>query len=222
MSSRDKIIRSADRQFANTFHSPGIELWISQVFKDYPGSTKQILDVGCGVGYWGYIIKSYVDPLCRITGVDMDSNKLAILASTNVYYSLICADAASFCLTESFFDSVISVEVLQGMPDFKSVLKSLESFVHDRGLIVLSQLAKADQIRTLIDERYDVLGSVFRSQFLIRIWNGEVLSAHDDVATRCIKLLLRVVYRVLGLKILRFGLADHIIAIKIKRQDGMR
>jgi 2-polyprenyl-3-methyl-5-hydroxy-6-metoxy-1,4-benzoquinol methylase len=174
------------------------------------------------VGYWGYIIKSYVDPLCRITGVDMDSNKLAILASTNVYDSLICADAASFCLTESFFDSVISVEVLQGMPDFKSVLKSLESFVHDRGLIVLSQLAKSDQIRTLIDERYDVLGSVFRSQFLIRIVNGEVLSAYDDVATRCMKLLLRVIYRVLGLKILRFGLADHIIAIKIKRQDGMR
>jgi 2-polyprenyl-3-methyl-5-hydroxy-6-metoxy-1,4-benzoquinol methylase len=157
MMSVDRIIRSADRQFANTFHSPGIELWISQVFKENPGSTKQVLDMGCGVGYWGYIIKSYVDPRSHIAGVDTDSNKLAILASTNVYDSLICADGASFCLTEGFFDSVISIEVLQGMPDFRSVLKSLESFVHDGGLIVLSQLAKSDQIRTLIDERYDVL-----------------------------------------------------------------
>ena len=77
------------------------------------------LDVGCGLGKWGGLLKKYkMNPSGRdslIVGVDMFFPHLESLKSQNIYDFLVTADGAVLPFADRSFDSVIACEVLEHM-----------------------------------------------------------------------------------------------------------
>jgi hypothetical protein len=47
-----------DSEYILTFHSPGIEPWITGLPKNFKPSS--VLDVGCGLDFWGVVLKNYL------------------------------------------------------------------------------------------------------------------------------------------------------------------
>jgi len=62
-----------DSRYTLTFHSPGIEPWVLGLLKQV--RPRSVLDVGCGLGLWGLILRGYLG-VSHIVGVDIDSNKV--------------------------------------------------------------------------------------------------------------------------------------------------
>ena len=207
-----KIIRTADLEYPNVYHSPGIELWISQVFKDFATSSQVILDVGCGLGFWGHLIRSYINPSSFIVGIDISMNKLKIVKDFGIYDTLICADASFPPFREGFCDSLLSIEVLHSLPNFGEALRSIEKVVKNQGLIILSQPSNKEHIKILQDLGYDVLGNFLRGLFLVRIDNGEVIPARRTLNNRFASVAVKILYN----KLFRLRLVKYIIAVKMR------
>jgi len=205
----EKIIRTADLEYTNVYHSPGIEPWISKVFKDFTTSSQVILDVGCGLGFWGYLTKSYINPSSFIVGIDISMNKLKIVKDFGIYDTLICADASFLPFREGVFNGLISIEVLHSLPNFGEVLRSIEKVVKKRGLIILSQPSSEEHIKILQDLGYDVLGNFLRGLFLVRIGNGEVIPARRTLKNRFASIAIKILYKLFGIRLLKY-----IIAVK--------
>lgn len=216
MNKAQAVIKAADLEYPNVYHSPGIELWISQILKDFPASTQLILDVGCGLGFWGYLIRSYINPDSFIIGMDISMSKIKDVKFFGIYDALICADASSLPFKEESFSGIISVEVLHSLlPKFREVLRSIEKVVKNRGLIVLSQPSSKEHIKILQELSYDVLGNFLRGLFLVRISNGEVIPARKSLRFRLIAIALKITYKLLGIKFVKYA-----IAVKIKEDKN--
>lgn len=79
-----------DRHYTYVFHSPGIEPWICGLLKNR--TITKVLDIGCGVGSWGFLIRNYISPNAEIIGVDISAEKLEKLRNLNIYNELVSAD----------------------------------------------------------------------------------------------------------------------------------
>lgn len=53
--SMSSLIITADVEYPVLFHSPGLEPWILGLLLEFKPRT--MLDVGCGYGFWGFIVK---------------------------------------------------------------------------------------------------------------------------------------------------------------------
>ena len=62
-----------DREYTYTFHSPGIELWITEFLKD--GSWESALDLGCGLGFTALLLKLYLGNVKYLVGLDISVDK---------------------------------------------------------------------------------------------------------------------------------------------------
>jgi SAM-dependent methyltransferase len=74
------------------------------------------LDVGCGDGKWGYLLKKYrrspgSEP--TVTGIDLFEPHIRSLEKQNVYDTLLVASATEMPFEDKSFDSAISCEVLE-------------------------------------------------------------------------------------------------------------
>ena len=81
MSSMSEVVAKIpfDRKLLpQDFHMPGIEPWIAAILKRRV--LRRVLDVGVGMGFWGYIIRSYItrntDNNPEIIGLDLEISKL--------------------------------------------------------------------------------------------------------------------------------------------------
>ncbi|MEX2175669.1 MAG: class I SAM-dependent methyltransferase [Pirellulaceae bacterium] len=77
------------------------------------------LDVGCGHGKWGYLLKTYrwsnEEPV-SITGIDLFEPHIESLAQFNVYDKLQVASATNLPFEDKSFDSAVACEVLEHLP----------------------------------------------------------------------------------------------------------
>lgn len=75
---------------------------------------KNILDLGCGKGVWGYLIRA-VRSLegSRLIGVDIDKNYLKFCKEHKVYDKLINSDITSIPLKNKSIDFLICSEVIE-------------------------------------------------------------------------------------------------------------
>lgn len=81
---------------------------------------RSFLDVGCGYGKWGYLLKKYRsvpgDAASYVVGVDRYVSHLSSLARHRVYDALVHADGICLPFRDRSFDSIVACEVLEHVP----------------------------------------------------------------------------------------------------------
>jgi SAM-dependent methyltransferase len=168
---RNARLMSYGESYTNTFHSPGLEPWICGIVeKSRPIS---VLDVGCGLGFWGFILKG-LQLVPHVVGVDIDPVKVEFAKKLGVYDELYVSDIRTFSYFKRF-DATIAVEALHGILDVE-LLRRLEALTERSGVIVLSlpYLPRSITVNELIGMGYVVYRYILRGFFLVRVDRAEV------------------------------------------------
>jgi len=89
------------------------------------------LDVGCGHGKWGYLLKKYrwsASIPVSVTGIDLFEPHIDSLRKEAVYDQLLVASATDLPFQEKSFDSAIACEVLEHLSqeDGKKLIDELK------------------------------------------------------------------------------------------------
>ncbi len=201
--------RLLDEEFLpKDFHMPGIEPWIAQVMKQHELGT--VLDLGVGMGFWGYLIRSYItrgssnNPI--LIGIDVDREKLSQIKRMNVYDELICSDIRHLPFKPNVFNTILAVESLY-MQDFQDILKALEALAKHRGLIILSKGIGKEARKELLREGYEIYRVCLRGLMLTRVKDGKSFFAIK--ALKYVAPIVKLCYKILPIKA-----KDYSIAIK--------
>src|SRR5579863_3999894 len=83
-------------------------------------SGPSFLDVGCGHGKWGYLLKKYrwsegVPP--SVTGIDLFEPHIRSLQREGIYDAVVVAAATNLPFRDKAFDSAIACEVLEHLTE---------------------------------------------------------------------------------------------------------
>ncbi len=86
------------------------------IIQNVPGKT--FLDVGCGYGKWGFLLKKYADPTQprHVTGLDLFEPHVKALQADGIYDEVHVGDATALPFPDKSFDTVIACEVLEHLP----------------------------------------------------------------------------------------------------------
>lgn len=204
-----------DKEYTNTFHSPGIEPWVTGFLKslmEKRGSLGVVLDVGCGLGFMGFLLKLYLKRVDKLVGVDVSSERISELKSLGLYDELHVCDIRDFEVRG--FDVVLALEVLHGLSI--EVLERIEDLVNSDGILILAlpHLPKMATVRALIERGYEVYRYLLRGLLLVNLKSYEVLTAGSSSFLSFLSLTLKLLRPILKLtKLLERG---YLLAFKVK------
>ena len=106
------------------------------------------LDVGCGHGKWGFLLKKYrwsTNSLTTVTGIDLFEPHIRSLEKHQIYDSLRVASATELPFDDKSFDSSIACEVL-------------EHLTEDQGPVLISELKRVSRLSFVVTTpNYDCL-----------------------------------------------------------------
>lgn len=140
-----------------------------------------VLDLGCGMGYWGMILKNRGH---KIVGVDVSSSYLNLLKMLDVYESLLKSSACALPFREAEFDTVLAIE-------------TIEHLRKQDGLELLRQ-AKEVSDRVIVTTPLDISGNedlpdwVPESEHHLSSWTEQELQKEGFVTTRLGRSLLAI------------------------------
>jgi len=78
---------------------------------------KSFIDIGCGHGKWGYLLKKYRrGGGITVTGIDLFEPHLPALRKEGVYNHLEVANATSLPFADKSFDSAVACEIIEHLP----------------------------------------------------------------------------------------------------------
>lgn len=105
----------------------------------------RVLDLGCGYGHWGHLLKThYADRVpgraVEVTGVDIFPGNVTFCERTGVYAQTVCQDGLEYLAAQPdrSFDTIIATELIEHLPreDGFRLLEQLERVARD--VVVLS------------------------------------------------------------------------------------
>ena len=198
-----------DLEYTLTFHSPGIEPWVLGLLKQV--RPRSVLDVGCGLGLWGLILRGYLG-VSHIVGVDIDSDKVEFARKLGMYDEVYVSDVRAFDYVSSF-DAIIAIESIHGILDLE-LLRRLEGLVKEGGIIILALPSLPELIRVdeLVGMGYAVFRYFLRGFVLVRVDRLEVYTIPNrswEVLGAFIKILHPI------LRLTRFLRRGYLIAYKV-------
>jgi arsenite methyltransferase len=103
-------------------------------------SGERLLDVGCGPGFYVTELLDRVGPEGRVTGIDTASAMLAVAAKRSEGHPNVTfhqAGAAEIPAEDGEFDAVLSVQVLEYVPDVTSALAEIYRVLRPGGRVVI-------------------------------------------------------------------------------------
>lgn len=110
-----------------------------------PGRFAAALDLGCGTGLCGALVKPRVD---RLTGVDLSGQMLARARSLGVYQRLVQADIAAFLrTTEERYDLVLAADVFIYLGDLAPVFQGVRRALGPGGIFCFTAEIAPDDAR---------------------------------------------------------------------------
>jgi SAM-dependent methyltransferase len=98
---------------------------------------ESFLDVGCGFGRWGMLIRTYSNPM-YLVGIDIWKPYLMQIKHKRIYDDLILADASNLPIAKKAVDIGLAFEIIEHLPASKGrlLLASLETI--SRKSVILS------------------------------------------------------------------------------------
>ena len=143
-----------------------------QLFK-----SKNILDVGCGVGYWGRTLSDFLPADAHIYGIDQEPSWIAAAkhnadgkgrAQQKFIYSV--GDASKLPFPDNKFDFVTCQTLLIHVHDIKKVLLEMFRVVRHDGLVAVAEPNNLANSLILTnahkDLSYDDLSNITRFQLI--------------------------------------------------------
>lgn len=110
------------------------------------GEAQRILDVGCGTGL-------FIDELARekqrIVGVDFSSEMLKVAKERTENLNLISADADKLPFRDESFDAVMSLTLLQNMPNPERTVVEMARVTEGGGVIAITSLRHKHSVEKL-------------------------------------------------------------------------
>ena len=85
----------------------------------------RFLDVACGHGKWGYLLKKYADPLSEgryVAGIDIFAPHVESLRREGIYDDVHVGDATALPFEDNSFDTIIACEVLEHLSEAQGPL----------------------------------------------------------------------------------------------------
>ena len=76
---------------------------------------KSYLDIGCGKGKWGYLLKTSHKPPSYIVGGDIDLNNLRYAKKHKIYDDVVLLDGRHLPFRDDSFDIVLAIEIIEHM-----------------------------------------------------------------------------------------------------------
>lgn len=138
--------------------------------------SKQILDVGCGVGYIGQAIKKHQE--CTIDGIDID--KTAIKTAEKYYdqvYLMRIGDKndktfLSFLKNRKFYDCIICGDIIEHLADPGYIISILAKKLTPNGKILISipNIAHIDVIANLMNGDFNYGETGILDNTHLRFW----------------------------------------------------
>jgi predicted TPR repeat methyltransferase len=114
-----------------------------QIFNLHPASGLDVLDLGCGTGLCGPLLK----PLARtLTGVDLSPNMLEMAGKRGMYDQLVCSDLTTFLAPQSAcFDLVVATDVFIYVGALEAVFAATRGALRSGSLFAFSFETSDDQ-----------------------------------------------------------------------------
>ena len=127
------------------YQTPGL---LADAIKRYASSnTLDILDLGCGTGLMGELIRPVAKTLI---GVDLSANMLKKARQREIYDDLFCCDLTQFLETQDkIFDVVVAADVFVYLGDLSLVFPAVRRSLSNGGLFCFSVEATAEGDFTL-------------------------------------------------------------------------
>jgi len=209
------------RVYLRVFHSPGLEPWILGLL--IATRPRSILDVGCGYGFWGFVVRSCVSGVDYIVGLDLDFERVVRAGGFGLYDGVVVANAVFPPFREGVFDVVLAVDVLHGL-DVSDLIKALESHKAIVGKMVIATfpgyLGSPGSSGRLCKLLKSLGFSVYR--YLLRgfvvIGEDDVYILYDTMLWRIVKLLLKILVRIFP----SIACRGYLIAVWSRREGSQR
>lgn len=118
-----------------------------------PGVDLEVLDIGCGTGLCGPLLKPFSR---RLTGVDLSPNMLEMAAKRLLYDELVCSDLVEFLSRHSDkFELVVAADVLLYVGALEHVFLAARTAMRLDGLFSFSfETSEADDLVLRPSRRY--------------------------------------------------------------------
>ncbi|MCP8351782.1 tetratricopeptide repeat protein [Candidatus Synchoanobacter obligatus] len=97
--------------------------------------SNRIIDLGCGTGLMGHILKPFAKELI---GVDLSANMLNKAQTTNLYCSLHQEDCVNFLKSQSNIDIIIAAELMPYIGDLTLLVQAMQHALNHKGMIIFS------------------------------------------------------------------------------------
>lgn len=131
------------------FLSPQLDLYVYAA--RYVGGKKRILDAGCGTGFGTLQFTGADDN--DVIGIDLDRGLVTFANSYIPGVRFYCDDILQFGGMGTF-DTVLLIEVLEHIPDWKAALRNVAKILKPGGELIMSaRNANADLRKNDLHER---------------------------------------------------------------------
>ena len=181
-----------DRQYTYVFHSPGEEPWVCGLLKNR--NLNRVLDLGCGLGTWGFLLRTYISPNAEVTGVDISAERIERLRRLNIYQSLIVGDATALNISGEF-DAIMVGELLHGLKDKKRFLDKFEGKLAKNGLLIIVGPSDGGLRKALLKRGYSVYEYYFKGFVLFNAKTRKTTSMYKTRENRLLAMVFNFVRR---------------------------
>ncbi len=116
-------------------HAPELHRFVLREIPNLQGKT--VLDVACGRGVWGFLLRDRSFPKDRenlMIGVDLDIRYLKFCNYHRIYDDIVLADVRRLPFRARSFDVIIASEIIEHLPkaDGLKLLDELEKLARER------------------------------------------------------------------------------------------
>jgi len=149
----DGYVRDVFDQFSDHYESDLVEkleyslpaqmLQFMQRISDRP-SFGRLLDLGCGTGLAGEVLKPHCD---NLIGVDLSANMIAVARPKSLYSELHIGGIIGFLqqCEPAAYDCAVAADVLPYVGDLKKLFEHLAAVIDERGYVFISVERLADE-----------------------------------------------------------------------------
>ena len=195
------------------------------VLREIPRSSDRltILDAGCGMGIWGYLLKVSRQASVRLVGIDLALPYLSFVKQRNVYDALVRGDLTRLPFQDKTFDYVLAVEVLEHLPknQGRKFVSELERCCRKKIILTTPNGFRPQEVPGVITEKHlsgwtvDELRSF---GFTVRGIGNRILPFNED------RIALWALLHFISTPMAQVvpAIAENLIAVRLVEGDGER